>query len=418
VSEYQYYEFAAVDRPLGTRDIDTLRGLSTRAHITPTSFVNTYQWGSFKGEPRRLVERYFDAFLYLANWGTRELIMRLPARLVDPESAQRYCSGDAVSAWRTGDHVVVAAVSEDEEGDFEWGGEGVLASILPVRAEILAGDLRALYLLWLLSVQVGEISDDAVEPPVPASLDALTGSQTALVEFLRIDRDLVDVAATGSAPTFERRVDVARPERPWCRGEAPLGRSSALTISDVMDRPSSHERAESVEPTAVEHQRRGVRIRREGVHLEQHYRVVACRHLGVHRAVEPHRGSTHEHRTGRGSPPLHAGEPVAALGRERAAGEVLVLGEHADAEPGSAAQHAPRRRRVPHAHRDERRGQRDRGERTGGHADGAPVDECAHRRHPGREGTVCRAQAGGVDRHRLDEDRSWTTFRGRKPTTG
>jgi hypothetical protein len=42
VSEYQYYEFAAVDRPLGTRDIDTLRGLSTRAHITPTSFVNTY----------------------------------------------------------------------------------------------------------------------------------------------------------------------------------------------------------------------------------------------------------------------------------------------------------------------------------------------------------------------------------------
>src|SRR4051812_6251999 len=43
---------------------------------------------------------------------------------------------DAVSAWHTGDHVVVAAVSEDEEGDFEWGGEGVLASILPVRAEL------------------------------------------------------------------------------------------------------------------------------------------------------------------------------------------------------------------------------------------------------------------------------------------
>ena len=158
MSEYQYYEFAAVDRPLGARDLDALRGLSTRAHITPTSFVNTYEWGSFKGDPRRLVERYFDAFLYLANWGTRELIVRLPARLIDPEIAQRYCSGDAVSAWHTGDHVIVAAVSEDEEGDFEWGAEGVLASILPVRAELLAGDLRALYLLWLLSVQVGEVS--------------------------------------------------------------------------------------------------------------------------------------------------------------------------------------------------------------------------------------------------------------------
>lgn len=43
---------------------------------------------------------------------------------------------------------------------------------------------------------------------MPASLDALTGSQTALVEFLRIDRDLIDVAAAGSSPAHEQRVDV------------------------------------------------------------------------------------------------------------------------------------------------------------------------------------------------------------------
>ena len=210
MSEYQYYEFAAVDRPLGVRELDMLRALSTRAHITPTSFVNTYEWGSFKGDPRRLAERYFDAFLYLANWGTHELILRLPARLIGPDVAQRYCSGDAVSSWSSGDHVIVAAVSEDEEGDFEWGGEGVLASILPVRAELLAGDLRALYLLWLLGVQIGEVLDDEVEPPVPGSLDALTGSQTALVEFLRIDQDLIDVAAAGSPTAREERLDVTR----------------------------------------------------------------------------------------------------------------------------------------------------------------------------------------------------------------
>lgn len=224
MSEYQYYEFAAVDRPLGVRELDTLRGLSTRAHITPTSFVNSYDWGSFKGDPRRLVERYFDAFLYLANWGTRELILRLPARLVDPEVVQQYCSGDAVSAWPSGDHVVVAAVSEDEEGDFEWGGEGALASILPVRAELLAGDMRALYLLWLVSVQVGEVPDDVVEPSVPALLGALTGSQTALVEFLRIDRDLLDVAAAGSAPARGEGLDVAR----WVAGLSGAERDALL----------------------------------------------------------------------------------------------------------------------------------------------------------------------------------------------
>jgi len=209
LSEYQYYEFAAVDWPLGAPELDALRGPSTRAHITPTSFVNIYERGSFKGDPRHLVERYFDAFLYLANWGTWELIVRLPVRLVDPDSVQRYCSGDAVSAWSSGDHVIVAAVSEDEEGDFEWGGKGVLAPILPVRAELLGGDLRTLYLLWLVSVQTGEVPDDAVEPPVPASLGALTGSQTALVESLRIDRDLIGVAAAGSSPADEQRVDVA-----------------------------------------------------------------------------------------------------------------------------------------------------------------------------------------------------------------
>lgn len=68
VSEYQYYEFAALDHVLDQRQQSELRAISTRAQITPVSFVNTYAWGDLKADPRRLVERYFDAFLYLANW--------------------------------------------------------------------------------------------------------------------------------------------------------------------------------------------------------------------------------------------------------------------------------------------------------------------------------------------------------------
>jgi hypothetical protein len=79
-----------------------------------------------------------------------------------------------------------------------------------VRAELLAGDERALYLLWLLSVQVEEVDDDAAEPAVPERLDRLTGAQTALAEFLRIDSDLLEVAASGSSPTSAGRLpDVA-----------------------------------------------------------------------------------------------------------------------------------------------------------------------------------------------------------------
>jgi hypothetical protein len=40
VSEYQYYEFLAVDRPLEDAEQAEVRYLSTRARITATSFVN------------------------------------------------------------------------------------------------------------------------------------------------------------------------------------------------------------------------------------------------------------------------------------------------------------------------------------------------------------------------------------------
>lgn len=43
MSEYQYYEFQAVDRPLGEADQKALRALSTRAQITTTSFTNSYE---------------------------------------------------------------------------------------------------------------------------------------------------------------------------------------------------------------------------------------------------------------------------------------------------------------------------------------------------------------------------------------
>ena len=38
MSEYQYYEFLAIDRPLERSEIAELRSLSTRAEITPTRF--------------------------------------------------------------------------------------------------------------------------------------------------------------------------------------------------------------------------------------------------------------------------------------------------------------------------------------------------------------------------------------------
>jgi hypothetical protein len=203
LSEYQYYEFVAVGRPLSPAQQGELRALSTRAEIGASSFVNTYEWGDFKGDPRALMEGYFDAFLYLTNWGTR-VMLRVPVGLLDLDTAVAYCVGDSAQAWATREHLILEVCSEDEEADWESDGEGLLTSIVPVRAELAAGDMRLLYLAWLLCVQAREVGEDEPEPPVPAGLGELSGSLDSLADFLRLDRDLLAVAAEASGkPTVK-----------------------------------------------------------------------------------------------------------------------------------------------------------------------------------------------------------------------
>ena len=38
--------------------------------------MSEYQWSELQGDPRAMVERYFDAFMYWANFGTRRQIGR------------------------------------------------------------------------------------------------------------------------------------------------------------------------------------------------------------------------------------------------------------------------------------------------------------------------------------------------------
>jgi hypothetical protein len=211
VSEYQYYEFLAIDRPLDDDEQAAVRSLSTRARITATSFVNEYQWGDFKGNPNLLMERYYDAHLYVANWGTHRAMFRLPCDLLDPDLVEDYCVGDQVSAWVADEFVVLDFTSEDHAGEFDYDAEALLSAIVGVRAELAAGDLRPLYLAWLAAYGAWERdedvfdrdADDDLEPPVPPGLGMLTAAQRGLADFLRLDDDLLAIAAHTSPPLEE-----------------------------------------------------------------------------------------------------------------------------------------------------------------------------------------------------------------------
>jgi hypothetical protein len=199
MSEYQYYEFQALDRRLTAAEVAKLRSFSTRARITPTSFVNEYQWGDFKGDEDAWMEKYFDAFLYFANWGTRVFRLRLPSRLLDLRTAELYCVSDSASVRVHKGNTILTFHSEEEES--EWPEEeDALSALILIRTQLAQGDLRALYIGWLRCAQTGEIGDEETEPPVPPGLGELDGSLERLVDFLRLDTDLLDVAAAASPP--------------------------------------------------------------------------------------------------------------------------------------------------------------------------------------------------------------------------
>ena len=280
MAEYQYYEFLAIDRPLDARQLAELRALSTRARISPSRFVNTYQWGDFRGDPRTLMTQYFDAFLYTANWGTRRLMLRLPSRLLDPSTARRYCHTDSASAWAAGKIVILDLSREDQDGSWEDEeyGEESLGSIIPARAELATGDLRSLYLAWLLSVESGELADDDAEPPIPPGMAALNASLRSLADFLRLDEDLIAVAAKAS----EERKDSSPSPQELKRWVAvlPARERDALLIRLVLG-DDVHLRAELLRRSDVESA--------DGPHLREPRTVAELRAAAAARRVERER---------------------------------------------------------------------------------------------------------------------------------
>jgi hypothetical protein len=234
MSEYQYYEFQAIDRPLTSEEMAQLRRLTTRATITPSRLQNVYHWGDFKGDPLELMGRYFDAFVYVANWGTHQFMLRLPRRAFDPGLVQRYCSGECLEVHAKGDNVILEFMSRDEEGTYwveDEEAEAWMPALLPLRGDLIDGDLRGLYLAWLACVGIGELEDEEVEPPVPPGLGNLSAPLEAFAEFLRVDKDLLAVAAAGSEPLQEVGSSLAGLER-WI-SELPDSEKDQLLVRAV-----------------------------------------------------------------------------------------------------------------------------------------------------------------------------------------
>jgi hypothetical protein len=237
MSEYQYFEFAAIDRPLTDGEMAALRAVSTRAVITPSGFVNHYEWGGLKADPLDWMRRYFDAFVYLADWAHCRFALRLPRDMFGQAELKPFGVKQSLTIDASEDHWILdwsLEGSDNYDRFAEDDGRGWMGRLVPLRDELIRGDQRSLYLGWLAGAAKGEVPETTLEPTVPAGLSQLSAAQNALAAFLEIDADIIAAAAIGSADASDRPESVDA----WLQSLSPDELRSMLKSIVRADRPN------------------------------------------------------------------------------------------------------------------------------------------------------------------------------------
>jgi hypothetical protein len=207
MSEYQRYEFMTIDRPLTRVQLDAVNALSSHIEASSTHALIEYHWGDFKHDPIDVLHKYFDGFLYWANWGSPQLAFRFPHGILPVDLIDGYDLDDFVTFTRYRDFDILDIEFGEMEAPDEWI-DYELGSLIAIRDELMEGDLRALYIVWLAGQQMiegydeeedDEEEDDEISvPPVPPAFGTLTAAQQALAELLRVPHELLVATARHS----------------------------------------------------------------------------------------------------------------------------------------------------------------------------------------------------------------------------
>jgi len=199
MSEYQYYEFQTIDRTLTKAEQEKIRELSSRAQVNARSARFTYSYRDFPADPKALMWDYFDAMVYVTNWGTRQLLLRFPLEAVDTNLVLKYTTEETIEAYQKSGKLLISIECQIMDYDDWVDGEGWLSSLIQLREDILQGDFRLLYIAWLRSGEGSDyyeaISHDTVEPPIPAGLGTLSQAHKDFMQLFGVDPSLVGAAA-------------------------------------------------------------------------------------------------------------------------------------------------------------------------------------------------------------------------------
>ena len=205
MSEYQRYEFMTTDRPLTRGELEEVRRLSSHIEASSSHALIEYHWGDFKHDPIEVLRQFFDGFLYWANWGAPQLAFRFPRGVLPADLLDGYDLDEFATFTRYPECDLLDIHFGEMEGPDEWV-EYDLGSLMPIRDELMDGDTRALYIVWLAALgQTGAYDEEETyeisTPPVPPGFGALTAAQQSLAELLQVPSEMLKAAARHSART-------------------------------------------------------------------------------------------------------------------------------------------------------------------------------------------------------------------------
>lgn len=290
MSEYQFYEFIAVDGPISDEGLKYAESCSSRAEVSLYRWRNVYNFGDFHGSVQKLLQ-YYDAHFYVANWGTIRLALAFPKGCLDPGAVQPYLRGndkyEQTLSVEWGDkRCVVYLERNDEEGRGWSDGEGILDRLVGIREELMRGDLRALCLGWLADFDPKEWGDprdaNVHAPPITSGFSNLSPALQELVEQFAVDPDVLEAAAgmvkgkmRGRIPMDEilANMPVSEMKRFLLRVADGEGARVMSELSRLTYRPRPEDKQAIDSPKCVELASRaievqGARIRREAEERE------------------------------------------------------------------------------------------------------------------------------------------------------
>lgn len=203
----QYYEFRVLDEDREP-SVDQLLELSFRfpgVSLSSTRMVWDFDPddddeeepedpGVLLGKRMRdeLLCSHFDAFLEFQACGKRLLMFRLPTSRLGMAALRPYLADrlNGLQARRRGSSLLVGFRHDESDGELAHRREQPttwLKPLLPLRADLAAGDLSAAYLGWLKAVQERDDRDALGPPPRPATLRAMSPQLSELATLLHLN---------------------------------------------------------------------------------------------------------------------------------------------------------------------------------------------------------------------------------------